>query len=87
MKEVYLFATNIPQEVEDIIDSLAISDFPNEDIEKGYQLGVKNTLSVLTQFLTQNSEDGVVFYDPNAEVMEEFIIEDFLEEYGVEIDD
>jgi phenolic acid decarboxylase len=82
-EDVVFCGSNIPKEVEHIVNSANDSvnaSFDNDEQRAAYRLGVLNTLSALKYLLDESvSSDGIIFYYPNAETSEEMSIEDIIE--------
>jgi len=83
---ITFWATNIPKELEDITERFRddIYKFIPEESREGYELGVKNTISLLKQILDHSIEDvsnsetekSIVYYDPDVEISTEMDIKE-----------
>ena len=79
-EDITFWGSNIPKEVEQIINSANESmdkSFDNDEQRQAYHLGVQNTLSVLKQLLDEGvRRDSITFYYPKAETTEEMSVEE-----------
>lgn len=84
--DITFWATNIPKELENITEQFKEKIYENipENCRDGYELGVKNTISLLKQILDHSIEDvsnsgtekAVVYYDPDVEIGTEMDIKE-----------
>ena len=92
--DITFWATNIPKELENITEQFRERIYENipESSREGYELGVKNTISLLKQILNHSIEDvsnsetekAIVYYDPDVEVETEMDIKEVaIWAYGV----
>lgn len=83
---ITFWAMNIPKELEYITEQFREETYKHipEEAREGYELGVKNTISLLKQILDGAIEDvsdsetekAVVYYDPDVEIGTEMDIKD-----------
>lgn len=83
IEDINFFGSNIPKEVECIINQVNISvdmSFDNDEQRKAYHFGIKNTLSVLQSLLDDSLRDNcLIFYYPKTQTCEEMSIEEIVE--------
>lgn len=83
---ITFWATNIPKELENIAEQFREEIYKHipEESREGYELGVKNTISLLRQILdgaiedvtNSETEKAVVYYDPDVEIGTEMDIKE-----------
>ena len=92
--DITFWATNIPKELEDITNNFReeIYKYIPDESKDGYELGVKNTISLLRQILDHSirdvsnteTEKAIVYYDPDVEIGTEMDIKEVASwAYGV----
>ena len=83
------WATNIPKDLEDLEKQLRNEIYKYVEVKDraGYEIGVKNTISLLQQLLDNSiidhynpeCEKAVVYYDPTVEISTEMDIKEVYE--------
>lgn len=74
-EDITFWGSNIPNELDFIMKAMnekIIKSFPTKDVGDAYLLGVKNTISILRQYLNDSiTNDSITFYYPEAVTTEE----------------
>ena len=79
LKDFVFLGDNIPNQIESIMKELEeLSTYKmTKEVKDGYNLGVKNTISILRQCLDTGLEEyGIIFYRPDIEGGEEMSFEE-----------